>query len=113
MPGEALGQLFSTLRAHQGKDVLLTLALGDCVLARVDMTLEDVVLDEGRLSLSGSFQEDAQRILYREVALPLIEEDQIEVALFAGEVRVSTEHGFSLELVPLDPQTASRPYEGL
>lgn len=107
MPGEDLGQLFQALRSHQGHGVLLTLALGDCLLARVDMTLEDVVLDGGRLSLTGSFQEDGQRVLYREVALPMTEDAEVEVALFAGEIRLTTEHGFFLELVPLDPHKAT------
>ncbi|MHB1981504.1 MAG: hypothetical protein ACYCOS_07315 [Sulfobacillus sp.] len=108
-----LGQLFSALRSHQGKAVLCTLAFGDALLARVDMTLEDVVLAEGRLSLTGSFAEHQDRVLYREVALPLDEGSEIEVAVFAGEIRLTSADGFFLEVVPLDPPKPGVPYEGL
>lgn len=109
--GAELAQLFSALRSHQGKAVLCTLALDDSLLARVDMRLEDVVLAEGRLSLTGSFEEEDDRVGYREVAVPLEEDSEIGVSLFAGEIRLTTAQGFFLELVPLDPPKSARPHE--
>ncbi len=113
MAGEELGQLFSALRSHQGKKVLCTLALADVLLARLDMTLEDVVLEDGRLSLTGSFEEKADRVNYREVAVPLEADSKMTVSLFAGEIRLTTADGFFLELVPFDPPKSARPYEAV
>lgn len=94
-------RVLDALQKVAGREVWVTLAIGDFLLAKVDMVLEDVLFEEGRVSLTGSFNDSAEKVVYREVGLPADETDEIEVATFADEVRITTPDGFFLEVVPI------------
>lgn len=94
-------RVLDALQKVAGREVWVTLAFGDLLLAKVDMVLEDVLFEEGRVSLTGSFNDSDEKIVYREVGLPADEDDEVEVATFADEVRITTTHGFFLEVVPI------------
>ena len=92
----------AALRRFEGRSVWVTLAYGDLLLCRVDMDLEAVDAEDGRLSLVGSFRETGDLALYREVNLPLPEDEEgVFVSEFGGEMRLETAEGFFLLLVPL------------
>jgi len=92
----------TALRSLIGREVQVTLAFGEILLARTDLVLEDVLAEDLRLVLSGSFDEKADRILYREVSLPLAEDEDVGVSAFGGELRLETSEGFFLEVIPLE-----------
>jgi hypothetical protein len=93
----------AAIRKHEGKSVWVTLAYGDLLLCRVDMDLEEVSEEEGRLSLVGSFREVGEIAVYREINLPLPDQpdEGVFVEEFGGETRLETSEGFFLQLVPL------------
>lgn len=101
MASDGMVDALTALRSLVGRRVQVTLAFGEILLARTDLVLEDVLVEELRLVLTGSFDEEADRILYREVSLPLAEDGDIGVAAFAGELRLETSEGFFLEVIPL------------
>jgi hypothetical protein len=90
------------IQALEGRLVWVTLAFAGELLCRVDMALDAVDVEDGRLVLVGSYGETATFAVYRQVVLPLPEkEEEIHVATFAGETRVETDDGFYLEVIPL------------
>jgi hypothetical protein len=97
------GTDLARIRRYEGRPVYLTLAYGEILLCRVDMQLEGVTEEEGSLAFVGSFQEVGDIALYREVRLPLPEgsADGVTLRTFADEMRIDTDEGFFLRLVPL------------
>lgn len=101
MAKDDLVDALTALKKVEGRRVLLTLAFEDMLLARTDMQLEDILVEGDRIILSGSFEELDDKILHREVALPMAEDEGLTVAAFGGELRLTTSEGFFLEVVPL------------
>jgi len=104
---DAFVDALAVLKRLEGRRLQLTLAFGDILLARTDVDLEDVQIEDGRLVLTGSFEETEDKILYREVALPMAEDEGLNLSSFAGELRLTTSEGFVLQVIPL--QNAEKP----
>lgn len=94
---EALEQL----RRLLGTRVQSTLRYGDYVLARFAMVMEDADVEDEVLTLLGDVRDTGDALLYSEISLPLPQDGRVELSVAAGEIRLLTPDGLTLEVTSL------------